>query len=94
MRYTYKERVIIAQKLKVFLAVFFVVGLFLFGSLIFDKSFAIDDEDYGTATVTFNAGPGGHFEDGSTVNTVTYKLTKQMTSHSHTPNILDDGTKK
>ena len=90
MKYTYKERVRLARKLKVFLAIFFAAGIFFTGKVILDKTFA-DEQNYGTATVTFNSGADGKFEDGTTTNTVTYNLTKQATKYSHTSNVTDEG---
>ena len=50
MKYTYKERVRMAKKLKIFLAIFFAATMFFTGKAILDKTFAADN-DYGTATV-------------------------------------------
>ena len=91
MKYTYKQRVKMAQKLKIFLAIFFAATMFFTGKAILDKTFAADN-DYGTATVTFNTGADGQFADGSTTNTVTYNLTKKTIVYSHTPNVEDNGT--
>ena len=91
MKYTYKERVRMAKKLKIFLAIFFAAITFFTGKVLLDKTFAVDPSPYGTATITFNSGSDGQFAGGTTTNIVTYNLEKITEKYSHTDNVSDDG---
>ena len=56
MKYTYKERVRLAKRLKVFLAIFFAATLFFTSKVILDKTFA-EDNSYEFPVIEANTNP-------------------------------------